>query len=127
MDVRFVLPIAEDALVVQDAGRLACDRGLPAPFRARVPDCRSASDEEVVADAANQRLHRDAQLAAEIQVAADALVAAHHQAAQNVAGQEFQKVEEVAVARGAALRERFASSGQQDAVRSRQRVAVQSG
>jgi hypothetical protein len=71
-------------------------------------------------------LHRDARLAAEIQVAADALAAAHHRAAQNVAGQEFQKVEGVAVARGAELPERFASSEQRDAVRSRRPVAVRS-
>lgn len=106
MDARLALRIAVAALAGPDAGRSACDHGLPARFRARVLDCLSALDEAVAGAVARQWRRLGEPLVAVNPVAADDLAAERRSAGRNAAGRAFQKDDEVAVAQDAAHRER---------------------
>jgi hypothetical protein len=127
MDVRPVLPIAEDAWAAQDVGRSACDRDLPAKFRAQAHDCRSASGEEAVAGAEHREpsrfvplvaAHRGALLVVASQAAADVLAdVANLQGVQQAVARELPKDEGVVAAQGVAYPERQVPSGRWGAVR----------
>lgn len=65
-------------MVVPDAGRSACGRGLLDSFRARDPDCLWASGEEVAEDAARLWTQPALRLAVARQAAADVFAEVEH-------------------------------------------------